>query len=89
MGKYGYKFIGNAGFAMQYYKEANKSLSSEQNPNSESIDAGRDGRPPMSDNSGQRREKASSTESSNAADCLYKLAIALAKHKKKYIDREK
>lgn len=89
MGKYGYKFIGNAGFAVHFAEQHDKSLSSEQNPNSESIDAGRDGRPPMSDNSGQRREKASSTESSNAADCLSKLAIALAKHKKKYIDREK
>ncbi len=66
MGKYGYKFIGNDGFAIQIAKRHNNSLSSERNQSSESIDAVRDGRPPMSDNSGQHPKKVSSTESNKS-----------------------
>ena len=79
MGKYGYKFIGNAGFAMQYYRKANESLSSERNQSSESIDEAKDERQPMSANSGQLQNEVSSTEK-DIADCLSNLMIALAKH---------
>lgn len=79
MGKYGYKFIGNAGFASQCYHKADESLSSERNQSSESIDTVRDGRPPMSDNSGQLQNEVSSTEK-DIADCLSNLMVALAKH---------
>lgn len=87
MGKYGYKFIGTDGFAAQYTEGNKNSLSSERNQSSESIDTVRDGRPPMSDNSGQHPKKVSSTES-NIADCLSKLVIALAKHRNKYIGKD-
>lgn len=86
MGKYGYKFIGNAGFAAQF--EAQESLSGKQEPISESSDKRGDGRPPMSDNCGQHREKVSSTEN-NIADCLSKLVIAFANYRKKYIDKDR
>lgn len=88
MGKYGYKFIGNDGFAIQLGKHGDKSLSSEQEPISESNGTRRDGRPPMSDNCGQHREKVSSTEN-NIADCLSKLVIAFANYRKKYIDKDR
>lgn len=85
MGKYGYKFIGNDGFAM-HFTDHKKSLSSE--PISKSSDTRRDGRPPMSDNCDQHREKVSSTEN-NIADCLSKLVIAFANYRKKYIDKDR
>lgn len=88
MGDYGYKFAGNAGFAAQCYQRADKSLSSKQEPISESSDTRRDGRPPMSDNCGQHREKVSSREN-NIADCLSKLVIAFANYRKKYIDKDR
>lgn len=66
MGKYGYKFIGTTGFAMQYFRKANESLSSERNQSSENINTVRDGRPPMSDNSGQHPKKVSSTENNES-----------------------
>ena len=86
MGKYGYKFIGNAGFAAQF--EAQESLSGKQEPISESSDKRGDGRPPMSDNCSQHQKKVSSTED-KIADCISSLAINLAKYKKKYVDRDK
>ena len=88
MGKYGYKFIGNAGFAVDFAERNDKSLSSKQEPISEGSDTRRDGRPPMSDNCDQHREKVSSTEN-NIADCLSKLVIAFANYRKKYIDKDR
>lgn len=88
MGKYGYKFVGTTGFAMYFMEQRDKSLSSKQEPISEGSDARRDGRPPMSDNCGQHREKVSSTEN-NIADCLSKLVIAFANYRKKYIDKDR
>lgn len=73
MGKYGYKFIGNAGFASQF--EARKSLSSEQSHNvNNNITVNitlADGQT-LKTGSSENPEDVSATEQ-KIADCIYKI----------------